>query len=311
MSYSDKSIAVLIPCYNESQTIKTVIESFREQIPSAKIYVYDNNSTDGTDTTAKQSGAIVRYVKAQGKGNVCRRMFADIDADIYIMVDGDSTYKATDAGKMITMLVDDELDMVTGVRVATSDNAYRNNHDWGNRLFNKILGKLFGSSMKDIFSGYRVFSHRFVKSFPSLSRGFEIETELCVHALELHLPYNEIEVVYDSRPEGSFSKLSTYKDGFRILRTMIMLFKETKPFKMFSIIAVALVVMALVLGYPLIITWLETGLVPRFPTAFLVVGLLIFAMISFTSGIILDGIAQLRRENKHLHYLKTSRWNNA
>ncbi len=303
MSYDNYSIAVLIPCYNEELTIAEVITSFREQLPHATLYVYDNNSIDRTAEIARKCGAIVRHEPQQGKGHVIRRMFADIDSDIFIMVDGDSTYPAQDVTKMVETLVSRKLDMVTGVRVGDKD-AYRGYHAEGNRLFNKMVAFLFGRGMTDIFSGYRVFSRRFVKSFPALSRGFDIETELSVHALELYLPFAELPVQYKSRPKGSFSKLSTYKDGFKILGRIISLFKEAKPFKLFMLIACLLFLASLVLGYPLVITWLHTGLVPRFPTAFIVVGLLIFSVIAFTSGVILDGIAQLRLENKRLHYLK-------
>ena len=303
--YSSYTLVVLIPCFNEGKTIGAVVAAFREQLPQAQIYVYDNNSDDDTAAQAAKAGAIVRQEPLQGKGNVVRRMFADIDSDIYVMVDGDSTYPADQVRALIDRLVLQQLDMVVGARVA-GENAFRHYHGWGNRFFNAIIRRLFGKGVQDVFSGYRIFSRRFVKSFPALSRGFEIETELSVHALELNLSVAELPVPYEARPEGSFSKLHTFRDGFRILLTVLMLFKETRPFRLFSLLAFLLTLLAGILSYPIILTWLETGLVPRFPTAFIVVGLLVLAMVSFTSGIVLDGIAQLRRENKRLHYLKLS-----
>ncbi len=304
MNFENYSIAVLIPCYNEERTVGQVIADFREQLPHARIYVYDNNSTDRTADIARKAGAIVRREAMQGKGNVIRQMFADIEAQVYVMVDGDSTYPASAVHPLIEALVTQHLDMATGARVALQDEAYRANHVWGNKLFNAVVAFLFGRGMRDIFSGYRVFSRRFVKSFPCLSRGFEIETELSVHALGLRLPFTEIPVPYGARPEGSFSKLSTWRDGWRILLTIVRLFKEARPFVMFTGIALALALAASALGWPLIATFLSTGLVPRIPTAIIVIGLLIFALIAFASGIILDGIALFRLESKRLHYLQ-------
>lgn len=297
------SVAVLIPCFNESTTIQSVVNDFRAQLPHAVVYVCDNNSSDDTAALAKAAGAVVWHEPLQGKGNVIRRMFADIDSDVYVMVDGDSTYPANYINALITCLLEKKLDMVVGRRVPQKD-AHRAYHSLGNRWFNRLTGRLFGRSLLDMFSGYRVFSRRFVKSFPALSRGFEIEAELCVHALELKLPFMEIDVPYASRPDGSFSKLRTVRDGIKVLVAILIFFKEIQPFKLFLWISILLVLTGLTLGYPLILTWLDTGLVPRFPTAFIIVGLFIFAMISFTSGIILDGIAHLKRENKRLHYLK-------
>lgn len=304
MSHEPYSLAVLIPCYNEALTVRDVVTAFREQLPQAKIYVYDNNSTDGTADLARRAGAIVRQESRQGKGYVIRRMFADINADIYVLVDGDSTYPADRVGPLLDRLVTAKLDMVTGAREAQAKEAYRACHDFGNRLFNRIVGWLFGRGMNDIFSGYRVFSRRFVKSFPALSRGFEIETELSVHALELGLPFEEIPVPYHPRPTGSFSKLNTWQDGFRILLTIATLFKETRPLRLFSAFTVGFFLAALILSWPLIITWLETGLVPRIPTAVIVIGLFMAGIISFVTGLILDAVAQARRENKRLCYLR-------
>jgi glycosyltransferase involved in cell wall biosynthesis len=297
------SVAVLIPCFNESATIQAVINDFRAQLPHAVVYVCDNNSRDDTAALAKAAGAVVWHEPLQGKGNVIRRMFADIDSDLYVIVDGDSTYPASHIGALIACLLENRLDMVVGRRIPKKD-AHRAYHSFGNHLFNYFTGRLFGRPLMDMFSGYQVFSRRFVKSFPALSRGFEIEAEMCVHALELKLPFMEIDVPYTSRPTGSFSKLHTVRDGLKILLKILMLFKEIQPFRLFLWVGGMLMLAGLVLGYPLILTWLDTGFVPRFPTAFIVVGLFIFAMIAFTSGIILDGIAHLKRENKRLHYLK-------
>jgi glycosyltransferase involved in cell wall biosynthesis len=304
MSHEPYSLAVLIPCYNEALTVRDVVTAFREQLPQAKIYVYDNNSTDETAELARRAGAIVRQEPKQGKGYVIRRMFADINADIYVLVDGDSTYPADCVNQLVERLVASRLDMVTGAREAQEKEAYRRYHDLGNRLFNHIVGWLFGYGMNDIFSGYRIFSRRFVKSFPALSRGFEIETELSVHALELGLPFEEIPVPYLSRPAGSFSKLNTYKDGFRILLTIAAMFKETRPLRLFSLFAACFFLAALILAWPLVATWLNTGLVPRIPTAVIVIGLFVAGVISFITGLILDAVSQARRENKRLGYLR-------
>jgi glycosyltransferase involved in cell wall biosynthesis len=303
MNLDSYSIAVLIPCHNEERTVSDVITSFRAVLPGAHIYVYDNASTDRTFEVARQAGAIVRREPLKGKGHVIRRMFADIESDMYVMVDGDSTYPASSAPELIEALLEHKLDMVTGARLAQAG-AFRGYHGAGNRIFNTIVASLFGHGMHDIFSGYRVFSRRFVKSFPALSRGFEIETELSVHALELHLPFTEVDVPYGARPQGSVSKLHTWSDGFRILLSVLSLFKEAKPFRMFSAIATVLMLLAMVLGYPLAVTFMQTHLVPRIPTAIIVIGLAISAVLAFVSGIILDAVAQLRRESKRLNYLR-------
>lgn len=296
-------IAVLIPCYNEEVTVSKVVNDFRQALGSADIYVYDNNSTDATVEKATQAGAIVRSEATQGKGNVVRRMFADIEADIYVLVDGDDTYPASDAVAMIERLRQQQLDMVIGKRCA-QDGAYRAKHAGGNVMFNQIVQRLFQRGMSDIFSGYRVFSHRFVKSFPAVSRGFEIETELSVHVLETNIPFTEMDVNYSARPEGSQSKLNTYQDGLRILLMIVKLLQQVKPLKFYSAFSVLLMATALILGYPLIAVWLETGLVPRIPTAIIVMGLLVFSLILFNCGLILEGVSGLRKETKRLRYLR-------
>lgn len=296
-------IAVLIPCYNEQQTIAEVVESFRSALPSATVYVYDNNSKDATARIAAEAGAIVRAEPMQGKGWVVRRMFAEIDADCYVLVDGDGTYDASIAPEMLAMATEQRLAMLVGRRVATSAGAYRPGHQWGNRMFTRAVAILFGSSLEDILSGYRVFSREFVKSFPAFSGGFEIETELTVHALTLRLPVAEIATVYKERPDGSSSKLNKYTDGTRILWTIFMLSKNEQPFVFFSLWSLVFLVASLVLAYPVVITFLETGLVPRFPTAILATGMTISALVLFACGLILDTVTKGRREMKLLQYL--------
>lgn len=296
-------VAVLLPCYNEEAAIAQTVAGFREALPEASIYVFDNNSTDGTIAAARGAGALVRSERMQGKGHVVRRMFADIDADIYVMADGDSTYDATAAPAMVRMLIDDRLDMVVGSRISEIDAAYRRGHRWGNRLLTGILGWLFGRSFSDILSGYRVFSRRFVKSFPVLSEGFEIETEISVHALELRMPVGELVTAYGARPDGSISKLSTWRDGLRILLTIIRLFRLERPILFFGAIGTALGAIALSLAAPLFLTYLETGLVPRFPTAILVTGIMILAFLNGMCGLILDTVVRGRRETRRLAYL--------
>jgi glycosyltransferase involved in cell wall biosynthesis len=296
-------VAVLIPCYNEALTIAKVVDDFRRNLPGSDIYVYDNNSNDGTINVAKQAGAIVRSESLQGKGNVVRRMFADIEADVYVMVDGDATYDADSAALMIDKLVADKLDMVTGVRKSHIQEAYRAGHRMGNKLFSLLIAKIFGDRISDLLSGYRVFSRRFVKSFPALSGEFEIETELTVHALELRMPIAEVETPYGARPEGSVSKLSTYKDGVKILFTVLKLVKNERPLTLFGCLGLALFLISLLLAAPLLTTYLETGLVPRLPTALLVVGINIIGVFSIFSGIIIDSISNSRREMKRLFYL--------
>ncbi|GLT01778.1 glycosyl transferase [Sphingobium jiangsuense] len=296
-------IAVLLPCYNEAGAIARTVEEFRAALPEAVIYVYDNNSTDGSRELAAAAGAVVRQVRQQGKGHVVRRMFADIDADLYIMADGDATYEAAAAPDMIAMMLEHNFDMVVGCRRSEEQAAYRTGHRLGNRLLTGLLQSLFGRSFTDILSGYRLFSRRFVKSFPVLSAGFEIETEISVHALELAMPVAEKETAYAARPEGSVSKLSTYRDGWRILRTILNLYRMERPIWFYGGIAALLLLVALALALPLLFTWLETGLVPRFPTAILVTGMTIVAGLSFMCGLILDTVVRGRREVKRLAYL--------
>jgi glycosyltransferase involved in cell wall biosynthesis len=294
---------VLVPCYNEEAAVATVVADFRKALPAAEVYVYDNNSTDRTAKIAREAGAIVRSERRQGKGHVVRRMFADIEADIYVLVDGDATYDAPSAPCMIDKLLDEHLDMVVGLRVDQSQAAYRRGHRMGNRLFTGFLASTFGHAFKDMLSGYRVFSRRFVKSFPVLSDGFEIETEFAVYALELSLPAAEVETPYYARPEGSFSKLNTWQDGLRIFNMMLKLNRSERPLRFFSAIGIVLALLSIALGLPVVITYLETGLVPRLPTAVLSMGLMIMALLSASSGLVLDTVTRGRREMKMLAYL--------
>jgi len=296
-------IAVILPCYNEEAAIGLTVAGFRTALPDADIYVFDNNSADRTVEFAVQAGAIVRREPMQGKGHVVRRMFADIEADIYVMADGDATYDAAAAPAMIQRLLDEHLDMVVGARASEIDAAYRRGHRLGNRVLTGILARLFGRTFSDILSGYRVFSRRFVKSFPILSAGFEIETEISVHALELRMPVAEMVTRYGARPEGSTSKLSTYRDGWRILSTILTLFRIERPVLYFGSLGAILALIALALAAPLVVTYAETGLVPRQPTAILVTGLAIIACLCFFAGLILDTVVRGRREMRRLAYL--------
>jgi glycosyltransferase involved in cell wall biosynthesis len=296
-------VVVLVPCYNEERTIANVVRDFRAALPYARIYVYDNNSRDATIAAAQAAGAIVRQERRQGKGNVVRRMFSDIDADVYIMVDGDDTYDASIAPQMIQTLVEQNCAMVVGRRIHEQQEAYRPGHVLGNQMFTSAIAALFGQTFTDILSGYRVFSKSFVKSFPIFALGFEIETELTVHALTLKLPVLECDSIYKARPEGSASKLNTYRDGFRILMKIFHLVRTERPFLFYSLIAAALIIAALVLAYPLVITFLETGLVPRLPTGVLVVGLAMMSALSLVCGVLLDAVTQARREMKMLMYI--------
>ncbi len=296
-------VAVILPCYNEEAAIGLTVAGFRAALPGADIYVFDNNSSDRTVAVAEQAGAIVRREPMQGKGHVVRRMFADIEADIYVMADGDATYDPVAAPEMIRRLTDEHLDMVVGARASEIDEAYRRGHRLGNRVLTGILARLFGRTFSDILSGYRVFSRRFVKSFPILSAGFEIETEISVHALELRMPVAEMVTRYGARPEGSASKLSTYRDGWRILRTILTLFRVERPVLYFGSLGFLLALLALALAAPLIVTYAQTGLVPRFPTAILVTGLAIVACLCFFAGLILDTVVRGRREMRRLAYL--------
>jgi glycosyltransferase involved in cell wall biosynthesis len=297
-------VAVLVPCFNEEAAIGKVVNGFRTALPHAALYVYDNNSTDRTAEVARAAGAVVRRETHQGKGNVVRRMFADVDADVYVLVDGDATYDAPSAPTMIARLLDDRLDMVVAARVHHDDAAYRPGHRMGNRLFTAFVATVFAPAFTDILSGYRVFSRRFVKSFPALSRGFEIETELAVHALELELPVAEVATPYYARPQGSASKLSTWRDGLRILAAIVRLARSERPLMFFSAIGIALAVLSVGLAIPIFITFIETGLVPRFPTAILSTGLMLLAFLCVACGLILDTVTRGRREIKLLAYLQ-------
>ena len=298
-------VAVLIPCMNEEITIANTVRDFRKALPQATVYVYDNNSTDNTAEVAEKAGAVVGREVRPGKGNVVRRMFAEIDADFYIMVDGDDTYDASGAPRMIDMLIAGNVDMVVGARDGAHDDHQRAGHAFGNRMFNRIYTTLFGREFTDIFSGYRAFNRRFVKSFPAVSAGFELETELSVHASQLRLPVAEISFPYRDRPEGSESKLSTFRDGFRILKTIIVLLKEYKPFWFFGAIGLAGIVFAVGLMVPVFIDFARTGTVERFPTAVLSTGIVIVSILSITAGVILDSIRRMRAEIKRMFYNTT------
>jgi glycosyltransferase involved in cell wall biosynthesis len=300
---TEPTIAVLLPCYNEEAAIAQTVAGFRAALPGAVIYVYDNNSRDRTAALAAAAGAVVRCERIQGKGAVVRRMFADVDADIYVMADGDATYDAASAPALVARLCDEQLDMIVGSRISQAQESYRRGHRFGNAVLTGMLARLFGRSFTDILSGYRVFSRRFVKSFPVLSVGFEIETEISVHALELKMPCAEVETPYFARPEGSTSKLSTYRDGWRILRTIGTLYRIERPVLFFGTVAVALLILAGVLAAPLGVTYARTGLVPRFPTAILVTGLVILAALNVFAGLILDTVVRGRREVRRLAYL--------
>lgn len=297
------SIAVLVPCLNEEAAIHQVVSEFRRALPDAVVYVFDNGSTDRTMEVARRAGAVVVEEPLRGKGNVVRRMFADVEADIYILVDGDATYDASCAPLLVEKLVRERLDMINVARVTSIQAAYRPGHRFGNALLTGIVGRIFGRRVEDMLSGYRVFSRRFVKSFPALASGFEIETEMTVHGLELRMPMAEVQAAYKDRPAGSASKLSTYRDGWRILRTIVNLAREERPLAFYSVIAGLLFAGAVGLAVPLLVTYLETGLVPRFPTAILSTGLAILGALSVGCGLILDTVTRGRRELKRLHYL--------
>ena len=298
----DKTVAVLIPCKDEAPTIKSVVEDFRKSLPGCTVYVYDNNSTDDTARIATEAGAIVGREARPGKGNVVRRMFSEVEADIYIMVDGDDTYDASQAPALVSKLMQEEADMVVGARQGALDNHQRAGHAFGNRMFNRLYTTLFGKEFSDIFSGYRVFSRRFVKSFPAVSAGFEIETELSVHASQLRLPVAEIALPYKDRPEGSESKLSTFRDGARILKMIIVLLKEYKPAYFFGAIGLAGALLAVILAVPLLVEYHQTGLVSRIPTAILCTGIMIVSMLTVTAGVVLDSIRRMRAEIKRMFY---------
>jgi glycosyltransferase involved in cell wall biosynthesis len=297
-------IAVLVPCHNEEAAIGKVVRDFRSALPDATVFVYDNNSTDATVLEARRAGAVVRSEPQRGKGNVVRRMFADIEADVYVLVDGDDTYDASAAGRLVERLLTDSLDMLQGARIPVSDNVYRLGHRFGNNLLTGLVGHIFGSSVADMLTGYRIMSWRFVKSFPVISSGFEIETELTIHALQLRLPTAEVPLAYKERPKGSASKLKTYSDGARILRFIFRLIKEEKPFQFFGAIFLLLACTSVILEIPVVLTYLRTGLVPRLPTAVLGTGLGLLAFMSLACGLILDTVTRGRVEMKRLHYLE-------
>ncbi len=301
--FARSKIAVLVPCYNEARSIGKVVKDFKAALPTATIFVFDNNSSDDTSAAALAAGAEVFQEPHQGKGNVVRRMFTDIEADIYVLVDGDATYDAPSARLMIERLLSERLDMVVGARVHRERSAYRAGHQTGNRLLTSFVAQVFGRAFTDMLSGYRVFSRRFVKSFPVLSGGFEIETELTIHALELGLPAAEIPTPYYARLEGSESKLNTWHDGFRILRTVLKLYRSERPLPFFSAIGAALAAVSIGLAIPIVVTFWETGLVPRLPTAVLSTGLMVLAFLSVLAGVILDTVTRGRREVKLFAYL--------
>src|SRR5215467_1392462 len=296
-------IAILVPCYNEETAIAKVVADFRACLPQAAIYVYDNNSRDRTAEVARTAGAVVRGEKHQGKGHVVRRMFSDIEADVYVLVDGDATYDAPSARTMISRLLADRLDMVVGARIDREESAYRPGHRFGNKLLTAFVANVFGDTFKDILSGYRVFSRRFVKSFPALSGGFEIETELTAHALVLELPVAEVDTPYYARPAGSHSKLSTWRDGIRILGTIVKLYRAERPLSFFSAIGVSFGLMSIGIVIPIFVTYLTEGTVPRLPTAILSTGLMMIACLAIACSLVLDTVTRGRREIKRLAYL--------
>jgi glycosyltransferase involved in cell wall biosynthesis len=296
-------IAVLIPCYNEEAAIADVVRDFRTALPTAAVYVYDNNSKDATVARAKEAGAVVRSETRQGKGNVVRRMFADIEADIYVLVDGDGTYDAAAAPGLVKKLVEDGLDIVSGRRVAIGEAAYRPGHVLGNRMLTGLTAAMFDMKVNDLLTGYRVMSRRFTKSFPSTAEGFGIETELTVHAVRLLMPMTEVDTRYKERPAGSVSKLNTWRDGFRILFTIVGLVREERPLIFFTALFILLAGTSIILGIPVVLDYLKTGLVPRLPTAVLATGLMVLAFLSLASGLILDTVTRGRWELKRLSYL--------
>ena len=298
-------VAVLIPCHNEATTIGAVVRGFTSALPDAIVWVFDNNSTDDTVPEAQAAGAQVRRASLQGKGNVVRRMFADIDADVYLLVDGDDTYDPKIAPTLVRMLIDDELDMISVARVSTHDSAFRAGHRFGNRLLSGVVRFVFGRQFKDMLSGYRAFSRRFVKSFPAHSHGFEIETELTVHTLQMRLPSAEIEAAYGARPDGSQSKLSTFRDGWRILRMIGLLVREERPLQFFGAAGLAAIALSVLLATPVVIDYLRTGYVPRFPTLIVAASLVVVALLSFACGLVLDAVSRARLEQRRLAYLAT------
>jgi len=306
VSRPEPRLAVLVPCYNEEAAIAKVVRDFRSVLPAAQVYVYDNNSKDATRAIAKDAGAVVRSETRQGKGNVVRRMFADIEADVYILVDGDDTYDAAAAPAMVARLIDEGLDIITGRREATGGAAYRRGHVMGNKLLTGLTGLMFGVNMGDMLSGYRIMSRRFVKSFPSAVEGFGIETELSVHAVRMLVPMAEVVTKYKERPEGSASKLNTYRDGIRILFTIAGLTRRERPLVYYGLIFLLFALASLAIGIPVVIEYFETGLVPRLPTAVLVTGMMIISALSLVAGLVQDNITRGRWEQKRLTYLSFS-----
>jgi glycosyltransferase involved in cell wall biosynthesis len=296
-------IAVILPCYNEETAIGKTVRDFRAALPAAKVYVYDNSSKDRTAEVAREAGAIVRTEPRQGKGNVMRRMFADVEADIYVLADGDDTYDASVAPALVRKLIDEGLDIVTGVRVHSQASAYRAGHVFGNRMLTGLTAMMFNVKLGDMLSGYRVMSRRFVKSFPFTAEGFGIETELTVHAVRLLMPMAEVDTAYKERPVGSVSKLSTYRDGFKILFTIAQMLREERPLLFFSVIAGVFAAVAIALGASIVVEFVHTGLVPRLPTAILATGLMLIAFLALMSGLILDTVTRGRWANKRLAYL--------
>jgi glycosyltransferase involved in cell wall biosynthesis len=303
MAGAGPRIAVVVPCFNEAVAVPKVVADFRAALPGATVFVYDNNSNDGTAEAAEAAGAVVRRETLQGKGHVIRRAFADIEADVYVLVDGDDTYDAGAAAPMVELLLRERLDMVNGARVTDAQAAYRPGHRLGNRVLTGMVRLVFGDRISDMLSGYRVFSRRFVKSFPALAGGFETETEFTVHALDLRMPVGEMATAYKERPSGSTSKLRTYSDGVRILRTIVVLVKEERPLKFFSVLAVALMLASVLLGIPVVSEYLRTGLVPRLPTAVLSMGLMLIGFLAMACGLVLDSVSRGRKEMKRLAYL--------
>ncbi|HIS38626.1 MAG TPA: glycosyltransferase [Candidatus Onthousia faecavium] len=305
----DKKIAVLIPCYNESKTIAKVVKDYKAVLPNADIYVYDNNSTDGTDKIAKKAGAIVKYEYRQGKGNVIRTMFKDIDADCYLMIDGDDTYPKENAKEMCDLVLEGKADMVIGDRLSSTyfTENKRPFHNFGNKLVRGLINTLFHSNIRDIMTGYRAFSYEFVKTFPVLSKGFEIETEMTIHALDKNFLLKEIPVEYRDRPEGSISKLNTYSDGFKVLKTIARLFKEYKPTLFFSVISLIFLIISLIFGIPVFVEYFETGLVPRIPTLIFAGFMLIIAILLFVCGIILEVLVKKHRQLFELVLIRTKK----
>ena len=303
-------IAVLIPCYNESQTIEKVVRDFREVLPEAVIYVYDNTSTDGTADLAKASGAIVRHEYAQGKGNVLRRMFREIDACCYLLVDGDDTYPAAAAREMVTAVLERNADMVVGDRLSSTyfNENKRPFHNFGNSLVRFSINSLFGSQIKDIMTGYRTFSYEFVKTFPVLSHGFEIETEMSIHAVERNMRIENVIIDYRDRPEGSESKLNTYSDGIKVLRTILRLYRNYRPFNFFSIVAAVLAIISLIFMIPVLNTYFLTGLVPRFPTLIVCAVVLLAALLMFIAGVILSSLLVEEKRNFEFKLQQVHQW---